>query len=123
MLFCCSTTSPLATPAAARQVNVTAPENTERRISGAREAFDQALTVCGVELARAGGRADGAPRRAVGALVRAACEAEMPPERTLAVFKKMLRTLPEVERLPYESRAALTHELVQLAIEAYYPEE
>jgi hypothetical protein len=103
---------------------VSASENRERRISGGRAAFDQALIVCGKELTRSVGKADGVgPRRSVEAMVRAARQANMPPERTLAAFKKLLRTLPEIERLPLDDRSETTRQLVQLAIDAYYDDK
>lgn len=102
---------------------MTTLQNDERRISGRRTAFDQALTVCGVELARTTmkGNGDGvARRRAVEALMRAAREAKMPPERTIAAFKQMLRRLPELDRLPLPDRSETMRQLVQHAIDAYY---
>ncbi len=77
--------------------------------------------MCSVELARTVGHTDGAARRrSVEAMVRAARQADMPPERTLAEFKRMLRSVPQIDRLPLDHRTEETRKLVQMAIDAFY---
>jgi hypothetical protein len=45
---------------------------------------------------------------------------DMPPERVIVLFKRMVRDLAAIQRWRSTEREALTGELVQVMIEAYY---
>ena len=45
---------------------------------------------------------------------------QAPPERVLAMLKKMLVRLPEVIAMPQEEHDALMRQLVETAIEEYF---
>jgi hypothetical protein len=103
----------------------------ERRISADRSAFTVALGECRAALdarlvALGGHWSDGHSseevRGAVRALAAKANGFNIPPERMIAVFKEMLKTLPAIDRSDPGARAEITRQLVQVAIEGYYPQ-
>jgi hypothetical protein len=107
------------------------PRVRERRISADRSAFTVALDECRATLdtrlvALGGNWSDGHSseevRKAVRQLASKANGFNIPPERMIAVFKDMLKSLPAVDRSDPGSRSEITRQLVQVAIEAYYPQ-
>lgn len=93
-----------------------------RRDVPARDLVSAALSACGLTLEAQLGRSAGADelRETVGAFVRVARQQDVPPERTLAVFKRMASRLKPVDRLNVVERGEIVDGLVQMAIEKYY---
>jgi hypothetical protein len=94
----------------------------ERRVSPDRGDLPLALYECSQDLERLLVKA--APeddlRRSVSAYVVAARRIGAPPERALAAFKLMLRTVHALESRILVDRTELSSWLVHAAIEAYY---
>jgi hypothetical protein len=44
----------------------------------------------------------------------------LPPERTLVMFKKMIGQLADIERCPVDQREVVHRQLVEMAIESYF---
>jgi hypothetical protein len=59
-------------------------------------------------------------RDAVAAFAAEAHREDIPPERTIAVFKDMVSQLPAFRRVSPEYRGEVMQQLVQIAIDAYY---
>ena len=52
-----------------------------------------------------------------------ACRENLPPERALVMFKKMIGQLADIERCPVEQREVVHRQLVEMAIESYFGEQ
>src|SRR5688572_14208587 len=92
----------------------------DRRAPGARDLIAQALTVChdalSSELEANDGKVDEKPvdswSRPVVAFAVFASQHDVPPERALAAFKKMVSELRPVERLAINERNEMVRRLV-----------
>jgi hypothetical protein len=94
----------------------------ERRAQAARDSFIAALDACNRDLERlvGDGASDGALRAPVQTFIAVAHQSAVPPERVLAAFKMMLRTVAAIESRVLVERTELSGMLVRTAIEAYY---
>jgi hypothetical protein len=94
----------------------------DRRVSPQRSDVAVALDCCrdaiGPEIAN-GARLE-SMRGFVAAFAEAARRDLVPPERTLALFKRMLSELPEIQRHRADERGHMTSQLAQMVIESYY---
>jgi hypothetical protein len=52
-----------------------------------------------------------------------ACRENLPPERALVMFKRMIGQLTDIERCPLEQRETVHRQLVEMAIESYFGEQ
>lgn len=107
-------------------------EHADRRTPGARELIAGALDDCREALTaeleahygRLDGKLDGNTiepwRNPVIAFAVFAARHDVPPERALAAFKRMVIQLAPVQRLSVDERNDLVRASVQVAIEAYY---
>jgi hypothetical protein len=108
------------------------PEIVERRNSADRVTFANALAVCRRALDDVLEPLDGQGARAASVsfsaqvsdavrdLARDARGRNIPPERLIALFKSVIKSLPAIERHDPETRNEVARRLVQVAIEAYY---
>lgn len=94
----------------------------DRREVVGRDAVAEALEACSANLEAQ--LAAGAQPEALCASIKAfavvARQHEVPPERALAVFKKMVARLKGVDRHPVDARGEMVRHLVQMAIDTYY---
>ena len=104
----------------------------DRRASGApttREKLSDALARCREELeARVPDVITGefsigalaSLREPVAEFALFASREQLPPERALVMFKRMIGQLSDIERCPVEQREMMHRQLVEMAIESYY---
>lgn len=100
----------------------------DRRAPGAHELIEAALGVCRDELnhelesnvAQLADNSIQSWRKPVEAFAVLASRHDVPPQRVLAAFKKMVSELRPVQRLAINEREDLVRRLVEAAIEAYY---
>lgn len=94
----------------------------ERRTAKSHDAVSHALARCQAELSRHFTR--DIDRKAacdtVAVFVASARVEQTPPERVIAMLKKMLVRMPEVIAMPQEDRDVLMRQLVETAIEEYF---
>jgi hypothetical protein len=100
----------------------TRPADDDRRDTAGRDVVSVALSACGLTLEAQLSRnaAPHAVRETIADFTRVAQLHGVPPERTLAVFKRMVGRLKSVARHDVVERAAIVNDLVQMAIETYY---
>jgi hypothetical protein len=93
-----------------------------RPLALGRKSFATALQICRDALQDRVGLEQAAElcREAVAAFAAEAHREDIPPERTLAVFKDMVVQLPAYRRVSPEQRGEVIQQLVQVAIDAYY---
>lgn len=62
-------------------------------------------------------------REPVAEFALVASREQLPPERALVMFKKMIGQLSDIERCPVEQRELVHRHLVEMAIQSYYGEK
>jgi hypothetical protein len=100
-----------------------------RRRSEERAAVVAALSECRTDLERTlielraketRANALRSAQASVGRFATVTAEYMVPPERMIVMLKRSVNELPTVRELVMTERDTLSHELVQMAIEAYY---
>lgn len=103
----------------------------DRRASGSVEArlfVDKALARCRAELTLRVASAHNDPdpaqlqrlRAPIADFTRTAAGENIPPERALVMFKKMIGEIADLRGLPPEERDTVQRQLIEIAIESYY---
>lgn len=103
----------------------------DRRASGSAEArmfADKALARCRAELTLRVATARNDPdstliqrlRAPIAEFTRTAAGENIPPERALVMFKKMIAEIADLRGLPPEERDTMLRQLIEIAIESYY---
>ena len=95
------------------------PPRAERR-SKTRPALDAAFADCRASLLEPDGLSAERRRSSIATLVSVVQRYDLPPERFLALFKKMAVNLPDIVRLRADERVAAMRVLAQTAIDIYY---
>jgi hypothetical protein len=90
------------------------------RSAETRRALDAAFADCRASLLQPDGLSGERSRTSIGALVSVARQYDLPPERFLALFKRMAANLPAIVRLRANERVDAMHLIVQNAIDIYY---
>lgn len=89
-----------------------------RALGACRARLETSLSVLREDLPRRG--ALEALQGAVAGFASLTRRLDMPPERVIVLFKRMVRDLAAIQQWRTTEREALTGELVQIMIEAYY---
>jgi hypothetical protein len=115
----------------ARERRTLVRDTHDRRAAGsedARASVTDALTRCRDELTdRVAATRDGPERDVIDFLrgpvadfTRTAASEDIPPERALVMFKRMIGEIADFRGLPPDQRDGLQRQLIELAIESYY---